>query len=1014
MMAFTACFIVGLVTYFTLPVSLLPDIAIPQITVQVSGENSSARELENTVVAPVRRQLLQVSGLREIKSETRDGAGIIRLEFDFGVNTDLAFIEVNEKIDAAMNSLPKDAERPKAIKASATDIPVLYLNMTLKNDRPYEDTDEQRFLNLCELAENVVKRRIEQLPEVAMADMTGVPGRMLQIVPDQEKLSITGITVEDIEGALAANNVDPGSMLVRDGYYEYNIRIATLLRTPEDVENIYIRKGGRLMQLKELCKVAVVSQKEQGLSLASGKRAVTLAIIKQSDENMDKMKAELKETTDYFATLYPDIDFQVCRNQTELLDYTISNLQDNLSLGFLFIFIVAIFFLGDVRSPVVIGISMITSIVITFFFFYFCKVSLNVISLSGLILAVGMMIDSSIIVTENISQYREKGYSLKRACAAGTTEMITPMLSSSLTTIAVFVPLIFMSGIAGAIFMDQAFSITVGLMISYITGIMLLPVLYLLFYRMGIRGKGFLSKRFDNWVKNDWLERLYDQGMDWVFSHKKLSLLMTASTLPLCVFFFYYLEKERMPEIEQNELVMRVEWNENIHVDENRRRVDALMKQVEEKVMEHTAYVGMQDYILIGGSELSTTESELYFKTESPSGIAPLQNQLVEEIKAKYPLAVVTFSPPETIFEKLFVTGEADVVAELHSENRTQAPEPSALQHLEERILRNTGVESEGIAFRNQMNIVVDRERLLLYNVSYNELTRVLRTAFKENSVSVLRSYQQYLPVSIAGEERSINRILAETLVRTQRNEKGETDFVPLNRLIRVVSSEDLKSITAGKNGEYIPMSFYEVTDAPELIAKVKETVDETDGWEVDFSGSFFSNEKMMSELAVILFVSILLMYFILCAQFESFLQPLIVLIEIPIDIAFALVTLWIFGHTLNLMSAIGIIVTCGIVVNDSILKLDSINELRKAGTPLMEAIHTAGTRRLRPIIMTSLTTIMAMVPLLFASDMGSELQKPLAIAMIGSMLLGTLVSLFIIPLIYWYIYRKNERYETH
>lgn len=1010
LMAFTACFIVGLVTYFTLPVSLLPDIAIPQITVQVSGENSSARELENTVVAPVRRQLLQVAGLREIKSETRDGAGIIRLEFDFGVNTDLAFIEVNEKIDAAMNSLPKDAERPKAIKASATDIPVLYLNMTLKNDRAYEETDEQQFLNLCELAENVVKRRIEQLPEVAMADITGVPGRMLQIVPDQEKLSITGITVEDIENALSANNVDPGSMLVRDGYYEYNIRIATLLRTPEDVENIYIRKGSRLMQLKELCKVAVVSQKEQGLSLASGKRAVTLAIIKQSDENMDKMKAELKETTDYFASLYPDIEFRVCRNQTELLDYTISNLQENLTLGFLFIFIVAVFFLGDMRSPIIIGISMVTSIVVTFFFFYFCKVSLNVISLSGLILAVGMMIDSSIIVTENVSQYRERGYSLKRACAAGTTEMITPMLSSSLTTIAVFVPLIFMSGIAGAIFMDQAFSITVGLMVSYITGIMLLPVLYLLFYRIGIRGNSFLSKRFDNLVKNDWLERFYDNGIDWVFSHKKLSLLMTGATLPLCVFFFFFLEKERMPKIDQNELVMRVEWNENIHVDENRRRVDALMKQTDEQVVEHTAYVGMQDYILNGGSELSATEAELYFKTEEPAGIAPLQKQLAEEIKKNYPLAVVTFSPPETIFEKLFVTGEADVVAELHAENRSQAPEPSALQQLEERIVSQAGVASEGIAFRNQMNVVVDRERLLLYNVSYNELTRVLRTAFKENSVSTLRSYQQYLPVGIAGEERSINRILAETLVQTQPDKQGNTEYVPLNSLIKVVASEDLKSITAGKNGEYIPMSFYEVADAPGLISNVKETVSETDGWEVDFSGSFFSNEKMMSELAIILFVSILLMYFILCAQFESFLQPLIVLVEIPIDIAFALVTLWIFGHTLNLMSAIGIIVTCGIVVNDSILKLDSINELRKAGVPLLEAIHTAGTRRLRAIVMTSLTTIMAMVPLLFASDMGSELQKPLAIAMIGSMLLGTLVSLFIIPLIYWFIYRKHEK----
>ena len=1010
LMAFTACFIVGLVTYFTLPVSLLPDIAIPQITVQVSGENSSARELENTVVAPVRRQLLQVGGLREIKSETRDGAGIIRMEFDFGVNTDLAFIEVNEKIDAAMNSLPKEAERPKAIKASATDIPVLYLNMTLKDAKPYEVADEQQFLNLCELAENVVKRRIEQLPEVAMADITGVPGRILQIVPDQEKLSITGITIQDIENALSANNVEPGSMLVRDGYYEYNIRIATLLRTPEDVENIHIRKGERLMQLKDLCKVAVVSQKEQGLSMARGKRAVTLAIIKQSDENMDVMKEKLKETTDYFTHLYPDIEFEVCRNQTELLDYTISNLQDNFTIGFLLIFIVAIFFLGDVRSPIVIGLSMSVSVVITFFLFYFFKVSFNVISLSGLILAVGMMIDNSIIVTENISQYREKGYSLKRACAAGTTEVITPMLSSSLTTIAVFVPLIFMSGIAGAIFMDQAFSITAGLLVSYITGIMLLPVLYLLFYSIGIRGKGFLSKRFDNTLKNDWLERAYNGGIDWVFSHKKLSMGMTLATLPLCVFFFFYLEKARMPEIEQNELVMRIEWNENIHVDENRTRVNGLMKLVEDQVKEHTAYVGMQDYILNGGSELSATEAELYFKTELPAGIPPLQEALTKEVKAKYPLAVLTFSPPETIFEKLFVTGEADIVAQLHAENRTQAPDPDKLQQLEKEIILRSGHTSEGIAFRNQMNLVVDREKLLLYNVPYNELTRVLRTAFKENQVSVLRSYQQYLPIGIAGEERSINDVLNETLVQTSPDKQGEVSHIPLSALVKLVPSEDLKSITAGKNGEYIPMSFYNVKDAPKLMADVKQTLQEKDGWEVDFSGSFFSNEKMISELTVILFISILLMYYILCSQFESFLQPLIVLVEIPIDIAFALTSLWLFGHTLNLMSAIGIIVTCGIVVNDSILKLDSINELRKTGTPVMEAIHTAGVRRLRPIIMTSLTTIMAMVPLLFSSDMGSELQKPLAIAMIGSMLLGTLVSLFIIPLIYWFIYRKHEK----
>lgn len=1012
LMAFTACFIIGLVAYNTLPVSLLPDIAIPQITVQVTGEKSSARELENTIVTPVRRQLLQVSGLREIRSETRDGVGVIRMDFDFGVNTDYAFIEVNEKIDAVMNSLPKDAVRPKTIKASATDIPVFYLNMTVRNDEPFKSTNEHQFLNLCELAENVIKRRIEQLPEVAMADVTGIPKRILRITPDQAKLAITGITVEDIENALETNNVELGSLIVRDGHCEYNVRVATLLRTPEDVENIYIRKNDRIMQLKELCEVSMGTKPEQGLSMVNGKRAVTLAIIKQNQENMDNLKKGLRETIQYFASLYPDIEFSVTRNQTELLDYSISNLKDNLTIGILLIFIVTIFFLGDVRSPLIIGISMFVSIVITFFFFYLFNVSFNVISLSGLILAVGMMIDSSIIVTENISQYRERGFSLMLACAKGTTEMITPMLSSSLTTIAVFVPLIFMSGLAGAIFMDQAFSITAGLMVSYATGIMLLPVLYLLFYRKKIRRNGFLTKMFVHPLKNEWLERFYDKGVCWTFSHKTFCVLLTIVTIPLCVFFFYFLEKERMPQIDQNEMVMHIEWNENIHANENQRRVNELMRRVDEKVVEHTAYVGTQDYLLNEGSSLSVTEAELYFKTNKSEEIEPLRQQLMNALKRNYQSASVTFLPPENIFEKLFVTGEAEVVAQLHKSGVDKEPDASEIRRIEKALMQRTGVDMERLAFRDQINLVVDRERLLLYNVSYNEIVRVMRTAFKDNLVCTLHSYQQYLPVTIASEECSVNEVLHTTLVQTKADGEGCVHYIPIGNLVKAVPSEDLKSITSGKNGEYIPMEYYQVEEPEKLIKQVKQEVDNAPGWDVDFSGSFFSNKKLMGELVVILFVSILLMYFILCAQFESFFQPLIVLVEIPIDISFALVALWLFGHTLNLMSAIGIIVTCGIVVNDSILKLDSINEMRKIGTPLMEAIHVAGRRRLRPIIMTSLTTVFAMVPLLFTSDMGSELQKPLSVAMISSMLLGTIVSLFIIPLIYWFIYRKHEKNE--
>ena len=1010
LMAFTACFIIGLVTYSTLPISLLPNIAIPEITIQVSAANTSARELENTIVKPLRSQLIQVSTLKDIHSESRDGAGIIRLSFDFGTNTDLAFIEVNEKIDAAMNYLPKETERPKVIKASATDIPVFYLNLTLKNDSAYSITGQQSFLDLCEFAESVIKRRIEQLEEVAMVDVTGLVERQVQIVPDEDMLSMLGISIEDIESTLAANNVEPGSMTVRDGYYEYNIKFSTLLRTAEDVENIYLRKGDRIVQLKDFCRVNIVPVKEKGVSVSNGKRAVTLAVIKQADENMDDMKQAIIGTMNYFRKVYPDIEFSVSRNQTELLDYTISNLQQNLSLGFLFICIVAVLFLGDIKSPFIIGLSMTVSIVICFLFFYLFKMSLNIISLSGLILALGMMIDSSIIVTENISQYRERGYSLRRACVTGTSEVITPMLSSSLTTIAVFVPLIFMSGIAGALFYDQAFSVTVGLMVSYFTGIMLLPVLYMLVYRTGLRSRSWFSRiRISNPLKEHTLDRFYDAGVDWVFAHKTVSVAFCILSVPLCVFLFYFIGKERMPDIDQNELIARVEWNENIHVDENRRRVDALFSDFEQQTIEQTAAVGQQDYLLNRERALSSSEAELYFKTGSPREIEALQQKVNQRLKAEYPLAVVSFSPPETVFEKLFVTGEADIVAELYARNKEKAPVAEELRELENHIARLTGTAPTGIAFENQLNISVQNEKLLLYNVSYDDLYRVLKTAFKENSVAMLHSYQQYLPISIAGEERTVNDVLRQTLIPTRADGKGTVEYIPLRDLVKVTPAEDLKTITAGRNGEYIPFCFYETDDAELLMTKVRRIIEETGDWETAFSGSFFSNREMLDELVVILFISILLMYFILAAQFESFVQPLIVLLEIPIDVAFALLLLWMCGHTLNLMSAIGLIVTCGIIINDSILKLDAINELRKTGMPLLEAIHEAGRRRLRPIIMTSLTTIFAMVPLLFSFDMGSELQKPLSVAMIGAMFVGTLVSLFIIPLIYWFIYRNKE-----
>ena len=1001
-MVAVACLVLGVLSYTSLPISLLPDIAIPQITIQVTGNNTSARELENTVVAPLRRRLQQVSRLEDITSETRNGMGVIRLSFAYGVDTDLASIEVNEKIDATMGSLPRDISRPKVIKASATDIPVFYLHLT---EKEYSDNFQQ----LCILARQVIQRRIEQLPQVAIADVTGIPEQQLLLSPIDKKMALWGLSINDLEQALDAANVNPSSLTIRNGYNIYTINMGTALRTPEEIGAIYLKKGDRLLQLRDVCDVSITSAPEEGMSTYRGKRAVTFAIIKQTDENMDALKEELYASIRYFEQQYPQIEFNISRNQTELLDYTISNLQENLILGFLLIFVVVFLFMRNVRSPLIIGISMISAVIITFIFFAVCKVSLNIISLSGLIMAVGMMIDNSIIVTENITQYREQGHTLVDACIKGTHEMITPMLSSTLTTIAVFIPLIFISGIAGALFFDEAFSVSAGLMVSYMVSILLLPVIYYLIERFRpqevhlITTEGQPSSRYS-------LIALYDRGVDWTFRHKTLCLAGLAISIVLCVLGFRLIDKERMPAIDRHELIARIAWNEPIHTDENLRRIDCLQQALDTMVVEYSAYIGQQDYLIDKSEPLEQTEAEIYIDAGTPDRLVAVEQQITEYMNLWYPKAKLTLSPEETIFERLFTTAEPPIKAHLYAVDKSLSDDVFAIRTMEQAVAHTTGTPTTPTPAQQQTTLLVHRDRLLLYNVSYAELQRTLHTAFRSNHANTLRSFQEYLPIVIGREAKDVDRLLQELAVESQSvDDNGNHPMILLSALATSVQTETPVSIVAGKDGEYIPLVYTTVPYPEQLVSDVRRAVDTDKRWRVGFSGTYFSNAEMMRELLVVLAVSILLMYFILSAQFESFTLPLIVLLEIPIDTAFALLLLMVCGHTLNLMSAIGIITTCGVIINDSILKLDAIGELRRAGMPMMEAVHTAGRRRLRPIIMTSLTTILAMAPLLFAHDMGSELQKPLAIAMIGTMGIGTLVSLFFIPLVYVMVSKKDN-----
>jgi len=1013
---FVALLAIGCVPYTYLPVPLIPDVAIPEITVHYSYPHSSARELENTVTATLRRQLLQVSHLSDIRSETRDGTGMLHLRFRYGINTHYAFIEVNEKIDAAMHNLPRDMERPRVLKASATDIPVFYLNISLRHD-PVESGsggEVPDFLELSSFVSAVIRNRIEQLPEVALADMSGTVEPRLIIEPDPARMQSLGLTTAHIENALNTQNLSAGSLWVREGAFRYNIRLTSQLRTADDVGNVTIRSGNRIIPLNEIAGIRIEPQPKQGMFVSNGQQAIALAVIKQSEARMGDLTRSLKSLIIHLERDYPDLKFDIAQDQTALLDFSISNLQLNLTWGILLMCIILFLFESQWRSPLLVSVSIPVSVVICLIFFYLIGISFNIISLSGLIIAVGMMVDNSIIVIDNIGQYRKRGHSLRDACVTGANEVIRPLISSALTTVCIFIPLIFMSGIAGALFFDQAMGVSIGLGVSMIVSITLLPTLYRVVFmrnpQSGLTHTGKAGEAEPVLVRL--MIRWYKAGLHFTLKHPAV---IAATALMFCVTIFFMLKQldiTRLPVLTQIDCMLYIDWNEQIHPDENNTRISRMLDAIPVKARQENRFVGQQQFLIHQDTDMGFSEAQIYLAYDGASEMQQAKSEITGYMRRFHPHASFRLFPPATLFDRIFESSNAPLVAALSHKRKTVGFTPAEINRIVAEIDESISSLSCGeggergshaIAFREHLRMEVNHERLLLYGVNYNTLIQELRTACHENNIGLLRSYQQFVPLVIGGEQQMISEMIDRLKIR---NSNGAE--IPLRALVQLHREYDLKTITAGKDGEFVPVNF-NISDReyPEIAKKVQKVVDRYPEAEVHFFGGIFENRQMLRELVLVLVVSVLMMYFILAAQFESLLQPFILLIELPIDIGAAIFVFWITGHTLNLMSAIGIIVMCGIIINDSILKIDTINRLRRQGMSVDEAIHTAGERRLKAIVLTSLTTILAVLPLLLTSDMGAELQQPFAWALIGGMTVGTVVSLWMIPLVYRAIYRK-------
>ncbi|MBR2399320.1 MAG: efflux RND transporter permease subunit [Alistipes sp.] len=998
--------ILGVVSIKRLPVSLTPDVDAPYITVQIPASGLSARQLNETILTPLRQQLIQVSHLKDIRSEAREGSGTIYLTFEQGSNLDYLFIEVNEKIDRSIGSLPRDLERPKVIKASATDIPAFYINMTLAKESEVLSQDplhpvSDEFSQLSRFATQVITKRIEQLEEVAMVDVSGTVSREILVIPDQAKLRQAGIRISEVESALKNIDVQLGNLTIRDGEYQYNVKFNTITGEKREIEELYLKINGRLFQLSDLAEVVEHPRKRQGMVAADGRDAITLAVVKQSDARMSDLKRALERQMKQFHKDYPNIEFRVTRDQTELLDYSINNLIENILAGVVLACIIILLFMRDLRSPILVNLTIPVTLIVSLLVFYMMGISINIISLSGLVLGVGMMVDNSIIVVDNITARWQRGELLSDAVVRGTKEVVAPMLSSVLTTCSVFIPLIFVSGMAGALFYDQAMAVTITLLVSYGVAVMLLPVYYHWIYRSQP------SFRPTKWLERfsfDGLEERYERTLKWLFRRRVIVWTIYAVCIVGLVGLFFVVEKERLPKMTYSDTLVSVDWNDRISADENSRRTREMVSSLGDKVEQSTVMAGIQQFVLSHTPETGISEATIYLKFYESDQLAPSKREIEDYIHKNYPSARVSFSSSGNIFDMIFADKEAMLTARLRS-TTGRAADPEKLQSLILRIREALPeLEIESVALQEDILYVAKPELMALYGVSYSSLLSTLRNALNENVLFTISSGDESLPVVVGDNVPDLEHLLSNTFVRASGTE------LPVSQFMQQTRTRDLKSIVAGAEGDYYPLNLSPASrDVQSVMRRIKEVVAEDDGFDVSFSGSYFSNRDMVMELVGVLVVALLLLFFILAAQFESMIQPWIILSEIVIDLFFSILVLWLFGQTLNIMSMIGLIVVCGIVINDSILKIDTINTLRRGGMELKRAIMTAGRRRLKAIIMTSLTTILAVVPFLARGDMGSDLQYPMSLVIIGGMVVGTLISVLFIPLAYYEIYKPRR-----
>ncbi|MDW3194354.1 MAG: efflux RND transporter permease subunit [Cytophagales bacterium] len=975
--------LLGMVSFLKTPISILPEIEIPRISIVLEFENSDHSDMANVLVEPMISKLSQANGLEDITAMLDDQKVKFDLTFAFGTDMDYAYLEVTDLSDVILKDNPYRYNRPAIFRHNLSDLPILFIHLSSQ-----QSSNSIEFSKLSDFAYNSLKRRLEQLPEVAFVDIAGGQFEEITITPKMETLASLKVGESAIYDALDRQNLDFKTYSIKNGNYFRTLRVNSKITSLEDLQNIAIQIGSRIFKLRELAEVSVRLKSNNGQIYSNGNRAVTLAIIKSGSSRIDELKAQIDQVIGDTQSQFPNLQFHLTRDQSQLLNNALGSLKMSLILGILFAGLVVYFLNRNTYHTLIILLNVPVALAITFLFFELFGLTINIITLSGLTICVGLMIDNTIIVLDNIVR-KQSHQDLLLATETGTLDVVRPLLTSLLTTCSLFFPLIFLSGLAGALFYDQAMTISVGLMVSFLIAITFLPTTYV-----------FLRNRHSTYSKGrDYLLAKYHQTLSFTYQNSRITLLGFLAFLMVSVLFFWDLPIKKFPKISEDYTVMALQWEEFYSTEQIQGQIQKFHEAFQEQLVTFHAYIGPNDFLLDESKDLKTNESKIIFKPITETPYQELKEQMQAYLSHYHPYTTYDIHQSKTSISYVFSTDEeSDIILYQRQAIGDQSASEKIIAAIEE---INSEIEAQRTVSREKMFINYDDQKLIQYNVDPTSLSNRIRLLLDQLRPKSINSGDLQESVRIISGSDELEQLLGTAQIINQ-----DSVFIPLRNLISVKFRRVPNKRFFDQKGEFETLELKNMKEdqANELKKRFnREFRNEWLAYDRQSSRLF----DFLNELILVFAMSIALLYFILAIQFESLIQPLIVLSEIPIGLSGGLWLLLLAGGTLNVMAGIGLIFLAGIMINDSILKIEQINRL-KVSFSLDESIKTAGKFRFNAIVSTSFTTIASLIPIIVLGSQGSELQRPLALVLVGGMITSTIASLYLIPTIYKLIYNRK------